>query len=156
MGKSKTRKQPNKAATLKQNEPKRTDIDQETDPDNLIELGSGSGTSTDDEVPLTSSRKGPPNNPKKKQRVFNEDDMEVVPDEKSQEILPSSGKLNDEALQHENAAAAIGFSGGNPNRAPVLPDDPTQSKSGTSTLLDDAIKLQKLLLMILLSFRKNL
>src|SRR5688572_31013396 len=126
MGKSKTRKQPNKAATSKQNESKRTDIDQETDPDLLIELGSGSGTSTDDEVPLTSSRKGPPNNPKKKQRVFNEDDMEVVPDEKSLKISPSSGKLNDEALQHEKAAAASRSTGVNPKSTPVLPDDLAQ------------------------------
>src|SRR5688572_25850982 len=139
MGKSKTRKQPNKAATLNQNEQKRTDIDQETNPDNLIELGSDSGTSTDDEVPLTSSRKGPPNNPKKKQRVFNEDDMEVVPNENSSKILPSSGKLNDEALQHENAAATIGSTGVNPNQASVLPDVQARPISGTSTSLDDAI-----------------
>src|SRR5688572_10250428 len=139
MGKSKSRKVPTTATTSKKNEPKRTDMNQETDPDNLIELGSGSGTSTDDEVPLTSSRKGPPNNPKKKQRVFNEDNMEVVPDEKSQEILPSSGKLNDEALQHEKASAASRSTRVNPNQASVLPDDLTQPKSGTSTSLDDAI-----------------
>src|SRR5687767_11449952 len=139
MGKSKSRKVPTTATTSKKNEPKRTDMNQETDPDLLIELGSGSGTSTDDEVPLTSSRKGSPNNPKKKQRVFNEDDMEVVPDEKSQEILPSSGKLNDEALQHEKAAATIGSTGVNPNQAPVLPNVQARPISGTSTSLDDAI-----------------
>src|SRR5688572_25057185 len=139
MGKSKSRKVPTTATTSKKNEIKRTDMNQETDPDNLIELRSGSGTSTDDEVPLTSSRKGSPNNPKKKQRVFNEDDMEVVPDENSLKISPSSGKLNDEALQHEKVAAASRSTGVNPNSAPVLPEDLAQPKSGTSTSLDDAI-----------------
>src|SRR5687767_6325416 len=139
MGKSKSRKVPTTATTSKKNEPKRTDMNQETDPDLLIELGSGSGTSTDNEVPLTSSRKGPPNNPKKKQRVFHEDDMEVIFDENSSKNSPSSGKLNDKALQHENAAATIGSTGENPNKNSVLPDVQARPISGTSTSLDDAI-----------------
>src|SRR3990170_731759 len=100
MGKTgRTRKNTKKDTSSKNNEPKQMETDQDIAPDSLIDFESSSGTSTDEEVQPTSSKSGPPSNPKKKQRTFNENDMEITLDKKSSEISPSLQNKNDDQVE---------------------------------------------------------
>ena len=141
MGKTgRTRKNAKKDTSSKNNEPKQMETDQDTAPDSLIDFESSSGTSTDEEVQLTSSKSGPPSNPKKKQRTFNENDMELILDKKSSEMSPSLQNKNDDQVEREIAAAASGSTGAVPNQSTVLPDDQSQFSSSKSTSLNAAIE----------------
>ena len=113
--KSRTRKGSVKDTSTTNNGQKQMETDQDTFPDVPIDFESGSGTSTDEEVQPTSSNNDPPSNPKKKQCTFNEDDMEVVLDKKSSEILPSLQNKNDSQVEREIAAAVSGSTGAVPN-----------------------------------------